>query len=81
MEVSSPLSNGIEIVKDALSSAEKNAPSNTAIKISYLSAPKYRLVVEAADYKKAEKVLKSVVEVVQNKMKKRGTFQIIRNKN
>jgi translation initiation factor 2 subunit 1 len=81
MEVSSPLSNGIEIVKDALSSAEKNAPSNTAIKISYLGAPKYRLVVEAADYKKAEKVLKSVVEVVQNKMKKRGTFQIIRNKN
>ena len=81
MEVSSPLPNGIEIVKEALSEAEKKAPSNTEIKISYLSAPKYRLVVEAADYKEAEKVLKNVVDVVQNKMKKRGTFQISRNKN
>ena len=48
--------------------------------INYLSAPKYRLEVEASDYKEAEKVIKSVVDVVQNKMKKRGTFQFIRNK-
>jgi translation initiation factor 2 subunit 1 len=78
--VSSPLPNGIDIVKDALSSAEKKATFNTAIMINYLSAPKYRLEVEASDYKEAEKVIKSVVDVVQNKMKKRGTFQFIRNK-
>ena len=81
MKVSSPLPNGIEIVKAALSEAEKNSSSNTEIKISYLCAPKYRLVVEATDYKEAEKVLKNVVDVVQSKMKKRGTFQISRNKN
>ncbi|MDP7658000.1 MAG: S1 RNA-binding domain-containing protein [Nitrososphaerales archaeon] len=80
LEVSSPLPNGIDIVKDALSSAEKKATFNTAIMINYLSAPKYRLEVEASDYKEAEKVIKSVVDVVQNKMKKRGTFQFIRNK-
>ncbi|MDP6641550.1 MAG: S1 RNA-binding domain-containing protein [Nitrososphaerales archaeon] len=81
MEVSSPLPNGIEVVKAALSEAEQKSSSNTEIKISYLCAPKYRLVVEATDYKEAEKVLKNVVDVVQSKMKKRGTFQISRNKN
>jgi translation initiation factor 2 subunit 1 len=80
MEVSSPLPNGIDIVKEALSSAEKKAASNTAVTISYLSAPKYRLVVEAVDYKEAEKILKSIVDVVQDQMKKRGTFQLNRNK-
>jgi len=80
IEVSSPLPNGIDIVKKALSLAEMKATPNTAVTISYLSAPKYRLVVEAADYKEAEKVLKSVVDVVQDKMKKHGTFQFKRNK-
>ncbi len=78
LEVSSPLSNGIEVVKEVLSAAEKLATNNTKILISYVSAPKYRLVVEADDYKEAEKVLKKAVEVVQSGIKKKGTMNFIR---
>ncbi|MFQ6134392.1 MAG: translation initiation factor IF-2 subunit alpha [Nitrososphaerales archaeon] len=78
LEVSSPLSNGIEIVKKALSTAEKLETFSAKILISYVSAPKYRLVVEAGDYKEAEKILKKAVEVVQNEMKKKGTMKFLR---
>jgi translation initiation factor 2 subunit 1 len=78
LEVSSPLSNGIEVVKEVLSAAEKLATNNTNILISYMSAPKYRLVVEADDYKEAEKVLKKAGEVVHSGIKKKGTMNFIR---
>ncbi len=78
LEVSSFLSDGMEIVKEALSAAENMETPNANIRISYISAPKYRLVVEADDYKVAEKILKKTVDVVQNNIKKKGTVNLIR---
>ena len=80
MEISSMLPNGIDIIKEALFSAEKVIAPNTTVTLSYLSAPKYRIVVEAANYKEAENILKSAVDIAQDKMKKLGTFQFIRDK-
>lgn len=80
MEISSSLPNGIEIVKEALSASEKEETSNTKISLIYLCAPKYRLSIESTNYKEAEKTMKNVVEIIQNKMKKTGSFQFIRIK-
>jgi len=79
LEVTSSLSNGVDIIKEALAAAEKIKLSNSKITVSYLSAPKYRLVVQASDYKEAERVLKSAVDVVQDKIKHKGSVKIIRN--
>lgn len=80
MEISSPLPNGIEIVKEALSESEKEETTNTKISIIYLCAPKYKLSIESTNYKEAEKTMKNVVDIIQNKMKKRGSFEFSRNK-
>lgn len=81
LEISSPLSNGIDVVKNALSVAESLRAPNSKIMISYLSAPKYRIVVEAGDYKEAEKILKHVVQVVHDEMKSKGTVNFTRKEN
>ncbi|MFT4283024.1 MAG: translation initiation factor IF-2 subunit alpha [Candidatus Woesearchaeota archaeon] len=57
---------GVEIVKDALSKASKEAD------ISYLGAGKYSLVVEASNYKVAEKVLKESVEIASKIIEENG---------
>jgi len=49
--------NGVEIIKDILS---KIGTENT--KITYISAPKYRLTLKAPDYKSAESELKTLKE-------------------
>ncbi len=80
MEISSSLPNGIEIVKEALSASEKEQTSITKISLIYLCAPKYRLSIESTNYKDAEKTMKNVVDIIQNKMKKHGSFQFLRDK-
>lgn len=50
---------GVEQVKKALSIKEKD------VTISYLGAPKYKISIKAADYKKAEKKLSAVVEQIK----------------
>ncbi len=80
LEVTSHLPNGIDIVKGALTAAEKTERPSAQVMIRYISAPKYRIAVEADDYKAAEKIMKAAVEAVQDKMQKKGTVNFIRKK-
>ncbi len=57
--------NGIEIIKEMLISLNKE---NTEIK--YISAPVYKLTIEATDYKQAESDLKELTEKFQQSLKK-----------
>jgi len=50
-------SNGIEVIKDIL---KKIKNDNTSI--SYISAPTYRVIVKAPDYKKGEEIIKNIEE-------------------
>lgn len=56
---------GIKIIKGSLL---KNIGTGT--KINYLSAPKYRIIIESSDYKKAESILKETIEHISNDLKK-----------
>ncbi|MBD3207493.1 hypothetical protein GF319_14275 [Candidatus Bathyarchaeota archaeon] len=62
-EASSLTSSGVEDIKHAFVSAEDVAEENDAtISITSLGSPKYRIELEAEDYKKAEIALDKVVE-------------------
>ena len=66
--------NGIEIIKRILDKIE-----NKNISLSYIGAPKYRVVVTSEDYKEAENILKGVVENVLKEIKSNGEGEFIRD--
>ncbi len=65
-------SDGIERIKKALMEAYKVAKDGVKVTLEYVGAPKYRIVIEAEDYKVAEKTLKNVVNRVLKTIKKLG---------
>lgn len=71
-ELKSNASDGIERIKKALLEAKKALVNGVEMKLEYVGAPKYRIVVEADDYKTAENVLKNATEKVLKAIKKLG---------
>ncbi|MEM3478399.1 MAG: translation initiation factor IF-2 subunit alpha [Archaeoglobaceae archaeon] len=61
---------GVERIKKTFS--ELKLDENVGIEIYYVGAPKYRVVIEAEDYKVAENALKKVVTTVSKNVKKLG---------
>lgn len=59
---------GAEIIKKILLKVGKNK----GIKISYISAPRYKMYVTAGDYKTAEDILKKASDKILEEMKKEG---------
>lgn len=62
MEVTCPLPDGVDHIREALLKAQKTDPVN--IRVQYIGAPRYRLVVTAPDYKLAEEELLAASERV-----------------
>ncbi len=63
-------SDGVERIRKVFSGIK--SPDGAKLEIAYIGAPRYRIVVEAEDYKVAENALKSVVEDVLKATKKLG---------
>jgi translation initiation factor 2 subunit 1 len=62
VELRSFESDGVTAVKGALAEIRKHKATDAELTLTYGSAPLYRVKVTAADYKSAEKTLKSAVE-------------------
>ncbi len=62
---------GVERIKKALM-AGMNVKNGAEVKIEYVGAPRYRVIIESEDYKTAENVLKKVVDKVVKTMKSLG---------
>jgi len=60
--------NSLETVKKALQKIDKQ--ENT--KLEYISAPKYKLMIEAKDYKEAEEKITQITEELKEKIEKEG---------
>lgn len=78
MEITSKKPDGIEIIKNTLASAEctKGGASST---ITYIGAPRYRIVVTAENFKVAEKFMNNTVEKTRTNIEKQhGTFNFLR---
>jgi translation initiation factor 2 subunit 1 len=69
---------GVEIIKNVLSSAQLDK-NNISVEISYIAAPKYRIIAKAENYKIAEKTLNNAIEKISNSVgKKVGLFNYTR---
>jgi translation initiation factor 2 subunit 1 len=85
VELKCPLSNGVEIIKEALKKAEeviKVKPSGTSVGVEcfYIGAPRYKIRVTAPDYKKAESVLSNAANNAIELIKKNeGYGEFYRN--
>ncbi len=75
--------NGIELIKEALKKAEELVKKEKYdITFSYLGAPKYKISINAQDYKEGEKGLQKVVDLIKKEIEKsQGSAEFIREKN
>ncbi|MBT5342809.1 S1 RNA-binding domain-containing protein [Candidatus Woesearchaeota archaeon] len=71
-------SEGVKIIKEALLEIEKVSPT---IKLFYLGAGRYKLVIDDNDYKPAEKNLKKVESILENFNDKISEASFERDKN
>ncbi len=72
------LPDGVQHIKEALTSAEKSEFDDVTIDIKYISAPRYMIKVKAPDYKIAESQMKKAVdraEAYMTKIKGECEFQ------
>lgn len=78
MELSSRKPDGIELIKTVLAGVESSKGS-TKTQVTYIGAPRYRIVVTAENFKVAEKSMNNAVEKVRSAIdKQHGTFNFIR---
>jgi len=70
LEVSDPSPMGAEHVRAALLAAEKIDPES--VEVHYVGAPKYRIRVQASQYKQAEELLKKATEAALRSIKSSG---------
>jgi translation initiation factor 2 subunit 1 len=82
MEISSKKPNGIEMIKNVLIDASEGSKANpSAINITYIGAPKYRIAVKAENFKMAEKALSRAIDKIQKGIEKsHGNFSFTREK-
>ena len=73
-------SSGVEEIKDVFTKSNEIAEENDSeIKVSTMGAPKYRIMLTAEDYKKAEIALKKLVDFTQEYWSKQdGTISFTR---
>ncbi len=73
LQLTSSKSDGVNVIKKALQTAKKTPIPNTAkIHIYTIAAPKYRLKVEAENFKEAESILQKASETAIKAVNKAG---------
>src|SRR5581483_5734708 len=78
MEISSKKPDGIEMIKSTLASAESNK-GGASTSVTYIGAPRYRIIVMAENFKVAEKTMNNTVEKVRSAIEKQhGMFNFSR---
>ncbi len=70
LEMTCPKPDGVVHLRDVLSSIQKE--DGVGIKVQYIGAPRYRIVVRAPDYKTAEEELQKAATKAIEDMKARG---------
>jgi translation initiation factor 2 subunit 1 len=70
LELSDAQPDGVEHVRAALEAAEQVDP--TSVQVQYVGAPRYRVRVEAGQYKKAEETLKKATDAALKTIKASG---------
>jgi translation initiation factor 2 subunit 1 len=78
MEISLKKSDGVDTITNILTSVEASK-SGVNVSVTYVGAPKYRIVVTAENFKVAERAMNNIIEKVRLSISKyNGTFNFIR---
>jgi translation initiation factor 2 subunit 1 len=78
MEISSKKPDGIEIIKSTLAGVESSKGGATTT-VTYVGAPRYRIVVTAENFKVAEKSMNNALEKIKSAIEKQhGAFNFTR---
>ena len=78
LEITCRKPNGVEIIKEVFKSVEDNK-SGGKVEVSYVGAPKYRIMVKADNFKTAEKVLNVAIHKIEDGIQKNnGAFKLTR---
>ncbi len=78
LEISCIEPNGIDVIKTVLSPLE-TAKSNVQVRISYIGAPRYRVTVQAENFKLAEKTMNAILEKARSSIERyHSTFSFNR---
>ena len=80
--IKNPSPDGIEIIRDILKKAIEHAKKKEyKMKVHYLGSPKYKITVNAPDFKLAEKILAEITDIVTKESKETSTqFEFAREK-
>ncbi len=70
LEVTDPGARGVDHVRDALLAAEKVDPES--VEVQYVGAPRYRIRVQASQYKQAEETMKKATDAALKSIKAAG---------
>ena len=77
MKITSKKPDGIEIIKKTLVNAEDNK-AGAIHTITYIGAARYRIVVDAENFKVAERFMNSTIEKTRTNIEKQqGTFRFL----
>jgi translation initiation factor 2 subunit 1 len=79
-EISSPRSDGVELIKNSFLTAMKQMPEDVKVEVTYGGAPRYYVKLRADNFKVAEKQLKVLVETVTKQAGKGGQVNFTREK-
>ena len=78
MEISSKKPDGIEAIKGTLAGVE-SSKGGAKTEVTYIGAPRYRIIVTAENFKVAEKSMNGAVEKIRAGIEKQhGTFTFVR---
>jgi translation initiation factor 2 subunit 1 len=78
MEITSKKQDGIEIIKNTLANAEGNK-GGACTSTTYIGAPRYRIVVNAQNFKVAERFMNNTVEKTRGNIERQhGTCNFVR---
>lgn len=79
LELTSNLSDGVVVIREALKAGEAVSVGGAKVKIYYVGSPRYRVVITADNFKVAERALQAVLEKVRKSIEKKGTFRFNRD--
>lgn len=80
LEITSPMPNGAEIIKNVIKDAIEICPEDIKVEVKYLGSSKFKVSLRGENYKKVEKSLINFLKKVEDGIKGKGTFNFVRRK-
>lgn len=80
LEITSPMPNGVEIIKNVIKSAINSCPKDVKVKITYLGSSKFKISLKGETYKIVERNLTNLLKKIEKGIKGKGTYNFVRKK-